>query len=128
MASWLRLCHIWFSGSKLRNHAVDTNYPDKLDEYLRSELMGHSTAGPFAASPFPRDMAISPLISVAKKDSDERRIILDLSWPLNTSVNAGIDNDFHEGLHFELVYPTVDDIACLIAQIGHFWARVNLQV
>ena len=67
--------------------------------------MDHSTAGPFAAPPFLRGMAI------AKKDSDERRIILDLSWPLNTSVNAGIDKDFYEGSHFELVYPTVDDIA-----------------
>ena len=59
-----------------------------------------------------------PLNSVPKKDSTERRIILDLSWPLDTSVNAGIDKPLQEGVEFSLTYPTVDHIASLIAQKG----------
>ena len=61
---------------------------------------------------------MSPLNSVSKKDSAERRIILDLSWPLNTTVNAGIDKSLHEGVEFSLTYPTVDQIASLIARKG----------
>jgi len=32
----------------------------------------------------------SPLNTVAKRDSDERRVIVDLSWLCGTSVNDGI--------------------------------------
>lgn len=72
-------------------HAGATNYPDELAIYLDTELARHSVAEPFPSPPFPERTAVSPLNSAPKKDSSERRIILDLSWPLNTSVNAGID-------------------------------------
>ena len=87
-----------FPVSQLRNHSGAINYPDELDIYLEAELARHSIAGPFLSPPFSGRMAISPLNSVPKKDSAERRIILDLSWPLNTSVNIGIDKSLHEGL------------------------------
>ena len=37
-------------------------------------------------------MAISPLNTV-KKDEVSRRVIVDLSWPEDTSVNSGIDKN-----------------------------------
>ena len=107
-----------FPVSQLRNHSGAINYPDELDIYLEAELARHSIAGPFISPPFSGRLAISPLNSVPKKDSAERRIILDLSWPLNTSVNIGIDKSLHEGVEFALQYPTVDHIASLIARKG----------
>ena len=107
-----------FPVSQLRNHSGATNFPCDLDLYLDRELARHSVAGPFSSPPFSGRLAVSPLNSLTKKDSAERRIILDLSWPLNTSVNAGIDKSLHEGVEFSLTYPTVDQIASLIARKG----------
>ena len=107
-----------FPVSQLRNHSGTTNYHSDLDIYLDTELARHSVAGPFSCPPFSGRLAVSPLNSVPKKDSTEQRIILDLSWPLSTSVNAAIDKSLHEGVEFFLTYPTVDHIASLIARKG----------
>ena len=51
---------------------------------------------------------MSPLNSVPKPHSNERRFILDLSWPAT----------FFLGEPMALTYPTVDDIAECIVQLG----------
>ena len=63
-------------------------------------------------------MALSPLNSVPKGDSQEHRIVLDLSWPPGSSVNKGISCDEYNGQLFHLCYPTVDDISELIVKHG----------
>ena len=93
-----------FPVSQLRNHSGATNFPHDLDLYLDTELARHSVAGPFSLPPFSGRLAVSPLNSVPKKDSAERRIILDLSGPLNTSVNARIDKSLHEGVEFSRIF------------------------
>ena len=107
-----------FPASERRNHAGATQFPEEISAYLHEEILRGAVAGPFSTVPFTRGMALSPLNSVPKRDSDERRVILDLSWPLASSVNAGIDKDIYEGLHYHLSYPTVDQIAELIVQKG----------
>ena len=107
-----------FPVSQLRNHLGAINYPNDLDIYLKAELARSSIAEPFLSPPFSGRLAISPLNSVPKKDLTERHIILDLSWPLNMSVNTGIDKSLHEGMEFALQYPTVDHIASFIARRG----------
>jgi len=62
--------------------------------------------------------AVSPLNPVLKPDTTERRYILDLSWPEGSSVNDGISKDFYLGGPVSLTYPTVDDIADRIVQLG----------
>ena len=57
--------------------------------------------GPFDQKPIP--LHISPFMTREKLDSDVRRIIVDLSWPGNFSVNAGV-------LNFVLNYPSVDGV------------------
>ena len=49
--------------------------------------------GPFRELPFEREFCISPLNTVSKKDSDERRVILDLSFPEGKAVNENIPKD-----------------------------------
>ena len=104
---------------EFRNHTGALDFPAAVDSYLSTELMFGSVCGPFARNPFSvGHMAVSPLNSVPKPDSDERRFILDLSWPAGSSVNDGISKDFYLGQPVTLRYPTVDDIAERIVQFG----------
>ena len=51
-----------------------------------------------------------------KPNSDQRRVIVDLSWPHGNSVNSGIGKNFYLGLHF--TFPTVDDITTELKALG----------
>ena len=72
----------------------------------------------FLIIPFSCPVAVSPLTSVPKSDPTERRIILDLSWPVGSSVNDGIPSGLYLAQEFALVYPTVDLIADRVAALG----------
>lgn len=107
-----------FPVSQPRNHSGATNYPEDINKYLQAQISRRAVAGPFAHMPFSNGMAVSPLNSVPKKDGAERRVILDLSWPLDTSVNEGISKSTYEGLEFDLKFPTIDNIADLVVAKG----------
>ncbi|KXJ18189.1 Alpha-1,6-mannosylglycoprotein 6-beta-N-acetylglucosaminyltransferase A [Exaiptasia diaphana] len=107
-----------FPVSQPRNHNGATQFPDNIDRYFREQISRAAIAGPFSDIPFQQGLAISPLNSVEKKDSTDRRVILDLSWPHNSSVNDGISKSMYEGENFELKFPTVDSIADLIVKNG----------
>lgn len=53
-----------------------------------------------------------------KRDSTERRVIVDLSWPSDSSVNNGIPTDSFLGEPLDLTYPTIDAIVDVIASLG----------
>lgn len=53
-----------------------------------------------------------------KKLSDKRRIIVDLSWPAGSSVNAGTPKDTYDGYPYKLRLPGADDIIALIQRNG----------
>ena len=61
---------------------------------------------------------LSPLHTVQKKKGcdDKRRVVLDLSFPMNSSVNAGIPEDSYLGQYFVIEYPSVVSLAELIVQ------------
>ena len=61
---------------------------------------------------------VSPLNSVEKRDSEERRVIVDLSWPCGHSVNDGIPSDSYLGAPLVLRYPTIDDIVDAVVSLG----------
>jgi hypothetical protein len=54
-------------------------------------------------NPFNDPIALSPLHSVPKKDSSERRVIVDLSFPEGESVNLGILKDEYLGLKIKFL-------------------------
>lgn len=107
-----------FPCSNLRNHQGALLFPDVIDSYLSAETGLHAVIGPFSVNPFSCPVALSPLNSVPKQDSLERRIIVDLSWPAGTSVNDGISSSRYLGDDILLTYPTVDNIASLIWSTG----------
>ena len=61
---------------------------------------------------------VSPFLTRDKPNSNNRRVILDLSFPPGSSVNAGVPKDKYLGSYFELKYPSVDDIVHNLKQLG----------
>ena len=49
-----------------------------------------------------------------KKDSSERRVILDLSYPKTASINDGINKDVYLDENVSVIFPKVDDLIELI--------------
>lgn len=74
--------------------------------------------GPFLIPPFADRIGILPLSTHPKKDSGDRCIILDLSYPHGHSVNSGIDKEFYADMPIKLAYPTVNMLARRIVQLG----------
>ena len=72
--------------------------------------------GPFLFPPF-GDPRYSPLNSVPKKDSSERRLILDLSFPSGRSINDGISKDWCQGFYDKLSLPSLDDLVCKVVAL-----------
>ena len=80
------------------NHRSAVNYSEQVTKYIIKEL-GHGTLlGPSVSSPFPAYVTgVSPMSTVPKKDSEARRVIVDLSWPIKgDSVNSRIPKDSFE--------------------------------
>ena len=71
---------------------------------------------PFKQLPF--HCNVSPFLTRDKPNSNNRRVILDLSFPPGNSVNAGVPKDRYLGSYFELKYPSVDDIVHSLKQLG----------
>ena len=61
---------------------------------------------------------VSPLNAVPRKEADERRIILDLSFPKGSSINDFVSKDFYLGDRVNLTYLEVDDLVEIIKRIG----------
>lgn len=101
-----------------RNHKGATDFPLAVESYLSLELDRGAVIGPFASNPFSRSIVISPLNSVPKPDSSERRMILDLSWPSGSSINDAIPDRIYLSHPYSLVYPTIDTIADRVASLG----------
>ena len=53
-----------------------------------------------------------------KPNAPNRRVIIDLSWPKNASVNAGVDKNSYLGSEFSLTFPTIDYITRELVKIG----------
>ena len=49
-----------------------------------------------------------------KKQSDQKQVIVDLSWPLGRSVNSNIPQDVYENTYTAMKLPTAEDLAAAI--------------
>ncbi|MES9880278.1 MAG: reverse transcriptase domain-containing protein [Sedimenticola sp.] len=97
-----------------KNHKGARQFPLELESYFIKEISRKTILGPFNKNPFMQVPVISPLNTVPKKDTTERRIILDLSFPKGNALNDTIMKDFYLGQKVSLVYPRVDDISDMI--------------
>ena len=120
-------CPLSYEGSgnlsrNCRNHKGATDFPEHIDKYLEREMAAGAVMGPFRESPFEIETVVSPLNTVPKRDSDERRVIVDLSYPKHCpeqSVNGGISRENYLGDPIHLRYPSVDNLVNLVRNKGH---------
>ena len=101
-----------------KNHTGARFYQSHVAQLLQTEILCKSVIGPFSQSPFGHDTFLSPLNSVPKKDSEKRRLILDLSFPEGNSINSGIDKDFYLDEFSKLTLPSIDHLADRVVQLG----------
>ena len=93
------------------NHKGATEFETHIDQYIHRELGLGTMIGPFDSIPFSDQVAISPLSTRPKRNSETRRIIMDCSWPIGASLNDGISKDWYEDRVIALKYPTIDMLA-----------------
>ena len=103
---------------ELRTHRGALTFPSAVQEYISSEISLGRVAEPFADPPFHDGFVVSPLNTVAKRDSNERRVIVDLSWQCGSSVNDRIPSGYFLGELLELNYPIIDAIVSAIASLS----------
>ena len=100
------------------NHKGALQFPDGIIHYLATEHSNNMLLGPFFTNPLPDRTASFQLNSVPKRDLDERRVILNMSFPSGHSVNDGIDKDHYFGVSIDLTYPTIDSFTTMVKDVG----------
>ena len=109
-----------------RNHKGARDFPNFIDKYLQRECDAGRIAGPFDCNPLSTSLVTSPMNTVPKASLDERRVIVDLSWPAGSSVNDGIAKDMYLGELIELHYASVEQVCNMVVQVGlgaHIYKR-----
>ena len=109
------------------NHKSAVDYPKDINAYIAEEKQYDAIIGPFNENPIYGGHS-SPFMTRAKPNSDRRRVIIDLSWPLGASVNAGIDKNAYLDAPFALTFPTVDDITNELKRLrrGAFLYKIDV--
>ena len=99
--------------SAKKNKASAYQHPEIIDAYLANEVTLGRVAGPFPSFPIP-NLHINSFDVIPKKGQPNKwRLILDMSSPLGSSVNEGINpNDY------PLQYIRVDDIIKMVYKFG----------
>lgn len=101
-----------------RNHPSAYEFPSAIQSYIDTELGHNALAGPFVHKPLDL-LSISPLHTVPKDKkavANSRRVVLDLSFPPNQSVNDGIPRNAYLDEDLHLQYPTVDALIQLLVK------------
>ena len=100
--------------SSSANMASAIQHPEVFEEYLSKELSLGCMLGPFPSSMNLPYLQVNRVGIIPKgHNTGKWRLITDLSFPLNQSVNDGID----PSLCF-LSYITIEDVAAVVAHLG----------
>ena len=108
------------------NHNSALTYPDHVSQYISEEIQYGIIWGLFKQLPFP--CHVFPCLTRDKPNSNDRRVILDLSFPADHSVNDGVEKDKYLGSYFQLKYPSVDDIVYSLKQVGPDALLYNIDI
>lgn len=100
------------------NHHSGQQHLTHVRNFIQKELGHGAIIGPFTNPPFHPWTRISPILTRPKKDSTDRRIIIDLSFPKGNAVNNGIDINSIFGRDSSYVLPTISDFTTMISHHG----------
>ena len=100
------------------SHASALQFPEHVSMYLEDELGHKAIYGPYDHKPFGELTHISPFITRKKTNSNKRRVIIDLSWPENASVNCFTSGTEYVGTAYKLNYLSIDSFTERLIQLG----------
>ena len=115
------ICTLLEYGFPIGYENLETTYTGRHvnnHKYLIKEIPKKAVLGPFHSNPFSHEIVISPLNSVPKKGSEDRRVILDLSVREGGAINGFIDKDNYLGEEVNLKYHNVNVLVDLIKKHG----------
>lgn len=92
------------------NHNSALEFPEHVSKFIDVELSHHALLGPFSQPPFQPWNRLSPLMTRPKKNSLDRRVIVDLSFPPGSDVNSGIDITNILGQDVTYTLPSISDL------------------
>ena len=72
------------------NHKSAVEFPNHVTKYIGEEQKFGAIVGPFENPPI-QNLHYSPFMTRNKPNSDNRKVILNLSWPRGESVNAAVE-------------------------------------
>ncbi len=101
-----------------KNHRGATEFPEQMEACIQKEVNEGASIGPLDPLCFGTPIVHSPLNSRPKRDSTERRLILDLSFPRDRGINHGIDKDSYLGEPARVYLPNVDTLVRFIKDKG----------
>lgn len=107
-----------------RPETVEDNHPsakahnEHVEKFVQVEMEHKAILGPFAHPPFVPWSRISPIMTRPKRDSEDRRIIIDLSYPVGMAVNDGIQTDNHFGNNITYSLSSISDLIERVKQQG----------
>ena len=100
------------------NHPSATNFPGHIDEFISKEIDLRGMVSPFDTPPFKPLCHVSPLMSREKGDTAKRRVITDMTYPQQKSINAYIVKNGVYGIENEHTLPTVEALADDLRHMG----------
>jgi len=104
--------------STIKNHPSAEQFYEHVEHYINTELSYQAIAGPFKENPLNQPLICCPLQTVPKRGSTKRRVVMDLSFPNNESVNSGIPNNAYLNDPYKLRLPGIDRLCQFILQHG----------
>lgn len=100
------------------NHSSATNFSEHVDGFIEKELSLGGILGPMSKKPFEPWLHSAPLMTRPKRDSDARRIIADLTFPEEVSVNSYILKNAVWGQTRQHCLPTVHEFIDRLRETG----------
>lgn len=100
------------------NHPSANAHPTHIEKFISTEISHGAMVGPFTSPPFTPWTRCSPLMTRPKKDSTDRRVIIDLSYPHGQAVNDGINTENFFGKDISYSLPTIGDLVAIIQHHG----------
>ena len=71
------------------NHTSAKSFQEDITAYLDEEISHRAILGPFASRPLD-NLHVSPMMTREKANAPHHRVIIDLSFPQDHSINAGV--------------------------------------
>ena len=102
----------------LQNHEKDPDKVPHIRKFIQKEVQLGALLGPFSGLPTQPWFQISPMMTRPKKNSNERRIVVDMSFPRGRSVNAGITKGSYQGSYYSFSLPSVSEIGSALSKEG----------